>query len=290
MEQRFFQWLSGERRGEVVVYDDIIEDDGEVFIVFKDDSRINDKFVAALNETDATGKLMAEVENMSKLWQFKEEVIGNTGPIYEQDWESQQKFEVPSADDLAHADLTGETGTVKARPKKKKVTLIPPTKTRPEVVESKFGMVKQAPAPVPAPAAPVSKWSETVLDTSDPVYIMLDKAKKVDSEVNMTLTISLPSKSLFDVAKESFEEGDKRSLEYIIENLDVSEIKEALKRGIEEMYGVESDERIMEMPAVSPDMTNIVPISYEPEVIEEPEVREATDEEIEEIKSKMIQE
>ena len=38
---------------------------------------------------------------------------------------------------------------------------------------------------------------------------MMDKAKKFETEVEMNLTISLPAKSLYDVADESFEDGGK---------------------------------------------------------------------------------
>ena len=126
----------------------------------------------------------------------------------------------------------------------------------------------------------------------DPVYIMLDKTKKVDTEVNMTLTISLPSRHLFDVVRDSFEDGANKGLEYIIENIDISDIKTALREGIEEMYGpnedpndhkieVLSDKRKMEMPLVSPDMTKLDGTGiWQPEVIKEPEIREATPEEI----------
>ena len=36
MSQRFFQWVAGERRGEVVVFDEIVQEDGLAYITFKD--------------------------------------------------------------------------------------------------------------------------------------------------------------------------------------------------------------------------------------------------------------
>ena len=53
MEHRYFQWLVGERRGEVLIFDEIEEDDGEIFIKFKDNSRINQDLVLPLNQNDA---------------------------------------------------------------------------------------------------------------------------------------------------------------------------------------------------------------------------------------------
>ena len=50
MSQRFFQWVAGERRGEVVVFDEIIQEDGLSFISFKDGSRVNTDFIAEIND------------------------------------------------------------------------------------------------------------------------------------------------------------------------------------------------------------------------------------------------
>ena len=90
---------------------------------------------------------------------------------------------------------------------------------------------------------------------SDPVWVMMEKAKKFDTEVEMTLNIALPSKSLFDVADESFEEGGQKVIEYIIDNLDDSKLKDALKVALREAYGVDwpyaSDERKMESTEIA---------------------------------------
>jgi len=244
MSQRYFQWVAGERRGEVVFFDEIVQDEEMTFLTFKDGSRINSDLVAEINVTELSNKMMAEVSHPNNAWRFKETVTGNDGPIIEQDWESQQKFEVPSADDMAHADLTGETGTVKPRPKKKKIELIPPRPTK-----NKFGKIANSDDLAADYNESINKNKQEVsvtpvvptADTSDPVYIMMDKSKKVDTEVEMTLTVSLPSAHLFDVVRDSFDDGDSKALEYIIENIDISEIKEALKEGIKQMYGVNED-------------------------------------------------
>ena len=272
---RFFQWLCGERKGEIVLFDSIVQEDGMMFITFKDNSRINEEFVMNLNETEVGNRLMAEIENPSKCWNFKQLEDPDSKPRIEQDWESQTTFEVPTADEIAHADLTGETGVVRPIPKRKRIQLIPPPKTRQEVVASRFGTIIQAPAPpIPQPEILLQPQITTKhINTSDPVYIMMDKSKKRDTEVNMTLTISLPAQSLFDVVKDSFEDGDKKALEYIIENIDISDIKTALKEGIRQMYnpgGVDVIE------------TNVVIATelYQPECIEEPIISDPKPQEI----------
>ena len=251
MSQRYFQWVLGERRGEVVFFEKIIQEGDSSFIEFKDGSRINTELIAEINEDNISGKMVAEVENPHNVWGFEEEKSKDKGPRIEQDWESQIKYEVPSVDDLVHADLTSGGGNVKPHQKRKKVKLIPPRKTK-----NKFGKIATTDdlsslynesinsTPI-VEQTTLASLSDTIIEntivSNDPVYIMMDKAKKVDTEVNMTLTIQLPSKNLFDVAAESFEEGSKKSLEYIIQNIDISDIKEALKEGISEMYGVNNN-------------------------------------------------
>jgi len=281
---RYFQWLTGERRGEVLILDTIVEEDGNLFLTFKDNSRINEDFVANLNVTDVTGKMMAEVENTSKLWQFKEEVINTDDGYVFQDWESQVKYDVPSTTEIA-------SDGQKIPTKKKKITLIPPLSTRGDVVKSKFGTIINTPVPpAPVPQIPEVELQKSNIDQNDPVWIMMNKSKKKDIEVNMTLTISLPPQSLFDVVKDSFEDGDTKALEYIIENIDISDIKIALKEGIREMYNPPSGEESsdihryvtgsdpMEIPEV--DMNSSGVKMWEPECTEEPIVSDPKPQEI----------
>jgi hypothetical protein len=52
----------------------------------------------------------------------------------------------------------------------------------------------------------------------------------------MNITISLPPKNLYYIAKESFDEGEKKFVEYIIGDIEVDKIKEAIKIAIMNMY------------------------------------------------------
>ena len=202
---------------------------------------------------------------------------------------------------------------------KKKINLVPPRPTRNQygqlattkdlIEEKKTIIVRdervQQQAPNEAQQAPMAPPQ----DMSDPVYIMMEKAKKVDTEVEMTLNIALPSKSLFNVAVESFDEGGEKVVEYIIRNLDDKKLKDGLKEALYEAYGVEvqpepepkkvippkppgeslprkGDESDMrEMKAEQPDpetlekIQSVAPASYEPEVVQEPVVGDAIQEE-----------
>jgi len=57
----------------------------------------------------------------------------------------------------------------------------------------------------------------------------------------MTITISLPPKKLYDIAKDSFDEGGSKVIEYIVENITVKEIKDAIKEALTNMYEQQED-------------------------------------------------
>lgn len=223
---KFFQWIVGERQGEVLIQDRIEEDDGILYIVFKDESRINEDLIGELNATKLDNKMMAEVSSHDNVWQFKEEWVGREEEKYETNAEGESVCVQP-----------GVAG-------RKTTKLIPPKRVAPK--ESKFGTVsKPTSEPVNIPVISTETVKEVKIistpeGSDDPVYIMMDKAKKIDTEFNMSLTISLPSKSLFGVVKESFDDGEKKALEYIVDNIDISDIKKELKVGIEAMYNTET--------------------------------------------------
>jgi hypothetical protein len=217
---RFFQWVSSEKRGEIKIFDKIEFDDNINYISFKDGSRINEVFVAQLNQKDLTGKLMAEIDHPNNCWQFREEWVGRE----EEKWE-----------------LNGEGISVCVQPyvPGKKVTrLIPPRTTPP--THSAFGRIQRSFEAennvVQQLAASTQQNLGTTIDKSDPIYILMSKCKKSDTQISMDMTVSLPPKNLYNIAKESFEEGNDKFIDYIVNEITVNEIKDALKVAIKNMY------------------------------------------------------
>lgn len=230
--QRFFQFLAGERAGEVLIFDKIEEDDGMIFVSFKDGSRCNEELILPLNERKWTSQLMAEIESPKNCWTFKEEWVGRQEEKKAVDHEGNMQIVQPFIEG------------------RKKVTPIPPRPTK-----SSFGEI---------PESTVSSAAKLVKDIqkqdlSDPVYLMMDKAKKFDTVIEMNLVVSLPSKSLYNVAEESFEDGGDKVIEYIIRNLDDQKLKDSLKEALKEAYGNEFSKEIK-------DSFNL----KEPEAVEEP--------------------
>ena len=69
---RFFQFVAGPRRGEILIFDRIESEDGIVYIKFKDGSRIIENLIAQINEKNLSEKLMAEIDSPTNCWQFKD--------------------------------------------------------------------------------------------------------------------------------------------------------------------------------------------------------------------------
>lgn len=231
METRYFQYLAGPRSGEVVIFDKIEEEDGMVFICFKDGSRCNEKLILPLNNHNYASELMAEVDSPQNVWVMKEEWVGRQ----EEKWAWLDETNPGLAEEKVCVQPFVEG--------KRKIVPIPPRLTAPK--SSKFGKIDQFSAPVTTSKDIPVQMNKTQQTSStkpqqaisgDPVWIMCEKALKFDQEITMTLKISLPKKSLYDVAKESFDEGGQKVIEYIIHNLDDKAIRESLRQALLEAY------------------------------------------------------
>lgn len=245
-ESRYFQWIAGDRKGEILVLDNIIEDSGAIYLSFKDGSRMNEEFVAQLNQRDLTRKLMAEIDSPQNCWRFVEKTSPDDKPRMEKDANSGEYYEIPPVEEIVNADLSGSSGQTRPGQKTKKtIELVPPIPTAP--THSAFGKIQNAkqgmpPAPIPRSVIEEKQVEQTPItqtrskNESDPVYILMSKAKKMDTEIRMDMSVSLPLPSLYQIAKDSFENGDDKFIDYIVDEITVDEIKKALKSAIYSMY------------------------------------------------------
>lgn len=221
---RYFQWLIPEKKGEVQIFDKIIAEDGIVYIGFTDGSRINEEYVAKINQKDPTGKIMAEIDSPSNQWGYEDIWIGREEEV----WETNANGDKVCVQPLIEG--------------KKALKLIPPKPTNPNT--SKFGVIEQTPI-IPNETIIsdkiVAQSDQNQLKTTqefekDPVYIMISKSKKIDQLVEMEMEISLPSTKLYNIIKELYEEGEEKILEYIIQDIDVNVIKNSIKNALRVMY------------------------------------------------------
>lgn len=218
---RYFQWLSGAHKGDIMIYDKIVTEDGMVFICFKDGSRINEDLVMQLNAKDATNKMMAEIDKPTNCWKFSEEYVGRE----EERWETNADGEKVCVQPLVEG--------------RKVIKLIPPMPT--PAGTSNFGKIENV-GVTPNEVILSDSIKQNSENEMDPVRIMMKKSKKVDQIIDISLTVSLPTRKFFDVIKESFEDGNEKMLEYIIEDIDVQTIKTAIKASLNEMYNDDCDQ------------------------------------------------
>jgi hypothetical protein len=213
------------------MFDHIEEEDGMVFICFKDGSRCNEQLILPLNNINYVSELMAEVDSPSNIWVMKEEWVGRQEEVWA--W----------LDETNHTLPEDRVCVIPFNPGKRKIIPIPPKPTPPKT--SKFGQIDVSNTPVQvANTLPnLDIKMEQPLQNKpqpsnfgDPVWMMCEKAIKFDQEITMNLKVSLPKKSFYDVAKESFEDGGQKVIEYIIHNLDDKTIKESLKQALLEAY------------------------------------------------------
>ena len=247
-DRRYFQFIVGPRRGEVLFFDSIESEDGLIYIKFKDNSRMGEEFIAQINQREVTGKLMAEIDSPMNCWQFREKPDEDNKPRLEKDAQTGEVFEIPSVDDYTHADGTGETIMVNPKKKKKAIDLIPPKPTPSS--HSVFGAIRAATvtsAPTIDNTVINIKTQQTqpnavqqAANMNDPVVITLEKSKKVESQIELILTVMVPSKELFNLIKENFENGEEKTLNYIIENIDVNKIKESLLLSFKNFYNLKN--------------------------------------------------
>ncbi len=106
---------------------------------------------------------------------------------------------------------------------------------------------KVAPTPVaPTPVAPSKKdstvtsivYDEQPKSTNDdsPIYKLLRKQKKNLVEVSIKLKLNLPSKELYGVLSTSFEDADKEIIEFVLDGVDIEDIKASLAQSIRSNY------------------------------------------------------
>lgn len=237
--KRYFQYLTTDRRGEILVYNGIEVEEDESYVKFTDGSRCKEDFILPLGEKNARGNtVMAEVEHPNNPWKFKEKWVGRQ----EEKWSQ---------------NANGEKVCVKPFVAgRKKIQLIPPKPPKPR--NSKFGgeivyvnentgetqkqneqqenKKEDSQQKSQNQENPENHPKQDQLSHHDPVWLMMDKAKKFDTEVPVSIKISLPTKSLYDVARESFENGGKKVVDYIISNIDDNKLKESLKEALYQAY------------------------------------------------------
>ena len=111
---------------------------------------------------------------------------------------------------------------------------------------------KAVPEPAPEPEVAIPSTSPPVVtpeyirptvettyeepSTSDPVRILAKTSKKRDTDIDLTISIKLPSKSVYNIASEEFEDGGSKFINYLIEGIDINSIISELRNALTAAY------------------------------------------------------
>ena len=168
LSQKDFQWIKGEKMGNIEGFRDVISDEttGMSFLEFVSGGRIN---LELLNE------------------------YMDMFPASKVDFSS-----VNTA--ITHSEIPAITQTTQA-----KVQKIQPQVSSIELEES-------------------------------PIYTLLKKQKENWVNVNITLKLNLPSKSLYNVLISSFDGAENEVIDYVTEGIDIEDIRAALGESISSYY------------------------------------------------------
>ena len=254
-QKRYFQWIDGEMKGDIVILENIEEFEGETFYNFDDGESCNLRFISKMtnSQMDLKNKFMVEIESPSNPWMF--ETIQPKKYIDES--MKGEDIDIPSLHDIlqAHGDTSNidnsDIGTEKLVPPKKEQRLIglPSIEEfgKPQVKNQNIDnapIVDNTPK-VDAHPQEIDKSTQNVEDVKpeekekvsfDPVRILVDSCKKHDTPVDLSLNMKLPSKYIANIASSEFENGFDKFIDCIVEDIDTKLIVSELKKALKEAY------------------------------------------------------
>lgn len=258
--RRYFEWIAGEMVGEVEVLESIETIDGEVFYNFESGERCNLRYISKMTSTrsDLKEKFMVEIASPSNPWTF--ETVKERKYIDGQGIE----HEVPTLHDILQAN--GSTTNISnsdigkqqmVAPKNPQnfiplpdpsdypVKIKPVTKKQPQQVDvpkkqEPVGETISANENVVQDAReePIKKF-ETKNESQqsfNPIHLIVDSCKKKETEVSLDLNIMLPSRSIYKIAADEFEDGVNQFIDYVVQNIDTKIIIDELKIALIQAY------------------------------------------------------
>lgn len=254
--KRYFQWLVGDDQGKVVELIDITQEDGEYFYNFDDGESCNMSYVCAAT-TDKNmlkGKAMVEVPGPYNAWKFEEIKTGSFTTAED------EHVVVPPLEDILGQDkdgnLSSAVGTKRLIPPKSNPIKGMPLPSVQEylrqskeeklpqssgvTVTIKNDLAEEPVREVIKTPARVEEEKKQNVNEHDPVYILVKTCKKHETEISMTINISLPSKSTYNFAESEFENGGEKFIEMLADTLDIKEIEKSLKAALKQAYTSQS--------------------------------------------------
>lgn len=257
---RYFQWIAGENEGTISILDNITEYDGEYFYNFTDGESCNQRFVAKMTASpgDIKHKFVVEINSPNDPW--KVETINSKTFT---DVQTQERVEIPALDDIARASGSGQSLSIDKSHIGETRYIAPTyrgpfyelpslddyfvndkcvdesTNTDAEAKKEDKSAVYVSPKRKKQDDDNIETTQENCINISDdmkPIKILVDKCKRKPIDIEMNITLNVPSTNVFNIANDEFENGSKLFVEYIVSQLDVAVIKESLKAALLETY------------------------------------------------------
>ena len=254
---RYFEWIAGEDAGEICILSHVEFEDGETYLHFTNGDVCNIMYVSEMttNKLDLKDKFMVEIMGPSYAWTFEQ-----TAPKIFVDYESKEAVEVPSLNDILreNGNTNIKSDELKLVPPHVKLTTIP---SLPSIDD--WGLVKENKRvdtfvsqnniePLAKDVVVSESLSEHTVETKketcnhntfDPVSILVSTCKKHKTEIDLTLTINLPSKSMYIIADGEFENGGDKFIDFVVKDIDTNMIIESIKDSLKQYYSgvVEND-------------------------------------------------
>ena len=247
--QRYFQWLDGELAGTVETLVDITQEEDEFFYHFASGESCNLRYIAKMTNdvSEIKDKFMVEILSPNDPWVT--ETI-STKRVQVMDENAGEIFiDAPALEDITGASGAGanlnieksKLGTKKYRAPRYKgpfydLPNIDDYMIDEEIPAPKKPEIKQAQREEPVIPAPTATPKISAVSEADPVRILAKTCKKHPTEINLTLNINLPSKSIYNIAESEFENGGKNFVDCLVEDIDITEIVKSLSIALRQAY------------------------------------------------------
>ena len=247
--QRYFQWLDGELAGTVETLVDITQEEDEFFYHFASGESCNLRYIAKMTNdvSEIKDKFMVEILSPNDPWVT--ETI-STKRVQVMDENAGEIFiDAPALEDITGASGAGanlnieksKLGTKKYRAPRYKgpfydLPNIDDYMIDEEIPAPKKPEIKQAQREEPVIPAPTATPKISAVSEADPVRILAKTCKKHPTEINLTLNINLPSKSIYNIAESEFEDGGKNFVDCLVEDIDITEIVKSLSVALRQAY------------------------------------------------------
>ena len=247
-QKRYFQWIDGEMKGDIVLLESIEEFEGETFYNFDDGESCNLRFISKMTNStsDLKNKFMVEIESPSNPWTLEQ----IQPKKYIDESMKGEDIDIPSLHDMlqAHGDTTNiensDIGKDRLVPPRKEQRIIDlpsideyrikkeepkkdPVVEQPKTVETKVEKQEVVEQPKPVENKQIS---------FDPVKILVDSCKKHDTPVELSLNMKLPSKYIANIASSEFEDGFNKFIDCIVSDIDTKMIIAELKKSLSSAY------------------------------------------------------